>query len=75
MPLCTPLKCLGFQGDLESRHGDENVEGKFVGDLHYTNAGVPVLIIGHHIIYGKVVDLAKPFVAMEKREKQQVRIL
>ena len=56
-----------MQGDLESRVGDVQLEGKFVGDLHFTKAGhVPVLIIGHHILYGKVVKLEKPLVIMEK---------
>ena len=56
-----------MQGDLESRIGDVQLEGKFVGDLHFTKAGqIPVLIIGHHILYGKVVKLEKPLVIMEK---------
>ena len=65
-----PLKdwaIIEMQGDLESRVGDVQLEGKFVGDLHFTKAGhVPVLIIGHHILYGKVVNLEKPLVIMEK---------
>lgn len=59
-----------MQGDLESRVGDVQLEGKFVGDLHFTKAGhVPVLIIGHHILYGKVVKLEKPLVIMEKGQE------
>ena len=50
-----------MQGDLESRN-KEHLEGKFIGDLHYTKEGVPIMIIGHHILYGKVsrncLDLA-----------------
>ena len=42
-----------MQGDLESRN-KEHLEGKFIGDLHYTKEGVPIMIIGHHILYGKV---------------------
>ena len=30
--------------------------------------GTPIMIIGHHILYGKVIDLEKPLVAMEKME-------
>ncbi len=55
------------KGDLESRVGDAAVEGKFVGDLHYAkDSGAPVLIIGHHILHGKVQEMERPFVAMEK---------
>ena len=28
--------------------------------------GTPIMIIGHHILYGKVIDLDKPLVAVEK---------
>ena len=60
-----------MQGDLESRIGDVQLEGKFVGDLHFTKSGeTPVLIIGHHILYGKLVKLEKPLVIMEKCQKQ-----
>ena len=42
--------------------------GKFVGDLHYDAAKhTPILIIGHHILHGKVVDCERPFVAIEKK--------
>merc|ERR1711878_93639 len=54
-----------MQGDLESRN-KEQLEGKFIGDLHYTKDGTPVMIIGHHILYGKVVELEKPLVTLEK---------
>ncbi len=58
------------QGDLESRVGEADMSGKFIGDLHYARqGGAPVLIIGHHILHGKVVDMAKPFVAIEKCER------
>lgn len=80
MPEKRKLKALNdwaiieMQGDLESRIGDVQLEGKFVGDLHFTKAGqIPVLIIGHHILYGKVVKLEKPLVIMEKCQKQIVK--
>ena len=56
-----------MQGDLESRH-KEHLEGKFIGDLHYTKEGVPIMIIGHHILYGKVQNLGRPMVTVERTE-------
>ena len=56
-----------MQGDLESRN-KEQLEGKFIGDLHYTKDGTPIMIIGHHILYGKVVDMEKPMVTLEKTQ-------
>ena len=54
-----------MQGDLESRN-KEQLEGKFIGDLHYTKDGTPVMIIGHHILYGKVIELEKPLVTLDR---------
>ena len=56
-----------MQGDLESRN-NEHLEGKFIGDLHYTKDGTPIMIIGHHILYGKVMELEKPLVTLEKMD-------
>jgi len=50
------------------------LSGKFIGDLHYSasSGGTPTLIIGHHILHGKIVDLSKPFVAIEKKQVDDV---
>ncbi|XP_013780276.1 chromosome transmission fidelity protein 8 homolog [Limulus polyphemus] len=54
-----------LQGDLESKSGQE-MHGSFVGDLHYTKKGA-ILIIGHHILFGKTVDVDKPFIVLRKK--------
>jgi chromosome transmission fidelity protein 8 len=59
-----------MQGDLESRNKERPVDGQFIGDLHFTKEGVPIMIIGHHILYGKVQDLDRPMVAARKTEKR-----
>uniref|UniRef100_A0A1B6DT75 Chromosome transmission fidelity protein 8 homolog n=1 Tax=Clastoptera arizonana TaxID=38151 RepID=A0A1B6DT75_9HEMI len=56
-----------LQGELESRV-QTMLQSQFVGDLHCTNqeGGIPILIIGHHILYGKSVKLEKPFAVMQR---------
>ena len=62
------LALIEMQGDLESRLGSEvDVSGKFIGDLHFTkDGGTPILIIGHHILYGKKSKLDNPMVILKK---------
>lgn len=63
------LSLIEMQGDLESRLGSNvDVSGKFIGDLHYSKDknSTPILIIGHHILYGKIVQLDKPLAVMKK---------
>ena len=66
------LSLIEMQGDLESRLGtDVDLSGKFIGDMHFTKDNfTPILIIGHHILYGKSVKLEKPLVVMTKPQNQ-----
>ncbi|KAJ8927585.1 hypothetical protein NQ314_019930 [Rhamnusium bicolor] len=57
-----------LQGDIKS-HSDSSFEGKFIGDLHFTKSGTPILIIGHHLMYGKEAKLEKPFALLEKKKR------
>jgi len=61
----TELAMIELQGDLESK-SQEPLAGKLVGSLHYSKEGTPIFIIGHHILFGKVVKLEKPFGVLEK---------
>ncbi|RZC38892.1 Ctf8 domain containing protein, partial [Asbolus verrucosus] len=57
---------LELQGDLKSQ-SESSFEGKFIGDLHFTKTSTPVLIIGHHLMFGKEMKMDKPFALLEKK--------
>ncbi|VVC37774.1 Chromosome transmission fidelity protein 8 [Cinara cedri] len=59
------------QGELESRHHTP-FERQYVGDLFATiKDNVPILIIGHHILYGKMQTFDKPLAVMKKTEEAE----
>ncbi|XP_019529178.2 chromosome transmission fidelity protein 8 homolog isoform X2 [Aedes albopictus] len=62
-----------LQGDLEVR-GDRIMDGQFIGDLLYNKYGQPILIIGHHILQGRLQKMDKPLLVMEKCETRKRRI-
>ncbi|XP_052862948.1 chromosome transmission fidelity protein 8 homolog [Anopheles cruzii] len=56
-----------LQGDLEVR-GERIMAGQFIGDLLYNKYGQPILIIGHHILQGRMQKIDKPLLVVEKRD-------
>ncbi|XP_077533278.1 chromosome transmission fidelity protein 8 homolog [Haemaphysalis longicornis] len=65
-PSLPEWRIVELQGDLMTS-GECPSAGQYIGDLHYTKAGVPVLLVGHHILYGKEQDVDKPFLVIEKQ--------
>lgn len=58
-----------LQGDLETKSEDA-LGGKLIGDLHFNLDANPILIIGHHILHGKVQELDKPLVVITKEKRE-----
>ncbi len=63
---CPEWVMVELQGDLMTKSEAASLSDKDMGDLFYTKKGVPGMIIGHHILYGKVVEMEKPYLAMTK---------
>ncbi|XP_039186796.1 chromosome transmission fidelity protein 8 homolog isoform X1 [Crotalus tigris] len=59
---------LELQGQLEARGsgGGGGLAGRLLGDLHFTREGAPVLIVGHHVLYGKAVRLEKAVAVLRR---------
>ncbi|KAL7979663.1 hypothetical protein Chor_004821 [Crotalus horridus] len=58
---------LELQGQLEARgSGGGGLAGRLLGDLHFTQEGAPVLIVGHHVLYGKAVRLEKAVAVLRR---------
>ena len=54
-----------LQGELETRD-EAPCDGMHIGDLYFDTKGTPNLIIGHHLLTGKVVSLEKPFAVLNR---------
>ncbi|KAL2731268.1 chromosome transmission fidelity protein 8 [Vespula squamosa] len=39
----------------------------YIGDFHFTKSGIPMLIIGIHVMYGKEMALTKPIAVLKKK--------
>ncbi|GIX95508.1 chromosome transmission fidelity protein 8 homolog, partial [Caerostris extrusa] len=55
------------QGELESSTGN-SIGGKLIGHLIFSAKGRPILIIGYHILYGKITENNPP-IAILKRSR------
>lgn len=63
------------QGELESRHHTP-LECQYIGDLFATmKDNIPILIIGHHILYGKMLMFDKPIAVMKKKQDAEEYIV
>ena len=58
-----------LQGELETRD-QIPLDGMHIGDLHFTSTGTPTLIVGHHLLTGKVVVLDKPYAILRKKRQR-----
>ena len=68
-----------LQGRLEQRKTGGNdseaaFDGQYFGDLHFDASNTPILILGHHILQGKIQKLDKPFAVIEKDATQQFNV-
>ena len=55
-----------LQGQLETRN-QVPFDNMHIGDLHFDAKGDPNLVVGHHLLTGKITELEKPFAVMRKR--------
>ena len=55
-----------LQGQLETRD-QVSFNDMHIGDLHFDKKGTPNLIIGHHLLTGKIVELEKPYAVLKKK--------
>ena len=55
-----------LQGVIETRDRVP-FNGMHIGDLHFNSKGVPSLIVGHHLLTGRVQNMEKPFAILSKK--------
>ncbi|CAH1779969.1 unnamed protein product, partial [Owenia fusiformis] len=65
---CPEWAILELQGDLQSRN-ETGLSGKYIGGLHFSKSDQPIMIIGHHILHGKIVKLEKPLAVLSKNQQ------
>ena len=58
-----------LQGSVET-HNSIPLKDVGLGDLHYNAHGEPILILGHHLLKGKIVKLSNPIGVFEKQTRQ-----
>ena len=58
-----------LQGQLETRD-QVPFDGMHIGDLHFDSRGTPSLIVGHHLLTGKMMTLGKPFAVLKKKSQR-----
>lgn len=49
-----------------------DVTNKYIGDLHFSKSGMPILIIGIHVLHGKEMELSKPFAVLTKKNNEVI---
>ncbi|KAG0702952.1 Ctf8-domain-containing protein [Suillus ampliporus] len=63
------LVLIELQGTLDIECNEDSTrDGQFVGKLNLMDANKPTLIIGHHLLEGKIVNLPKPLGVMHRKE-------
>ncbi len=58
-----------LQGELETRD-QMSFDNMHIGDLYFDNKGTPQMIVGHHLLTGKVEKLDKPFAVLKKHSAE-----
>ncbi|XP_050477066.1 chromosome transmission fidelity protein 8 homolog [Bombus huntii] len=65
---CEEWAIVELQGDL--KFNSVNITNVYIGDLHFTKSGTPILIIGIHVLQGKEMALQKPFAVLVKKNEE-----